>query len=124
MLSLVAGRVPLVIELKGIPGHDAGLVASVARQLRNYSGKAAIMSFDHWLIRDFAKDAPGIAAGLTAYGGMQHEFEAHFSMLAQRHLVRVLRRDRAAQPIRQLRARTACHAGDLVDGARPGSAQS
>ena len=81
MLAVVAGRVPLVIELKGIPGHDAGLVASVARQLRNYSGKAAIMSFDHWLIRDFAKDAPGIAAGLTGYGGMPQEFEAHASML-------------------------------------------
>ena len=40
------------------------------------------MSFDHWLIRDFAKDAPGIPAGLTAYGGMQQEFEAHCSMLA------------------------------------------
>jgi glycerophosphoryl diester phosphodiesterase len=81
-LSLVAGRVPLVIELKGIAGHDAGLVACVARQLRNYPGKAALMSFDHWLIRDFAKDAPGIPAGLTAYGGMQQEFEAHCSMLA------------------------------------------
>lgn len=82
MLSLVAGRVPLVIELKGIPGHDAGLVASVARQLRSYSGKAALMSFNHWLIRDLAKDAPDIPAGLTAYGGMQQEFEAHCSMLA------------------------------------------
>jgi glycerophosphoryl diester phosphodiesterase len=80
-LSLVAGRVPLVIELKGIAGHDAGLVARVAAQLRNYPGKAALMSFDHWLIRDFAKDAPGIPAGLTAYGGMQQEFEAHSAML-------------------------------------------
>ena len=34
MLALVAGRVPLVIELKGIPGHDRGLVAKVAAQLR------------------------------------------------------------------------------------------
>ena len=80
-LSLVAGRVPLVVELKGIAGHDAGLVARVAAQLRNYPGKAALMSFDHWLIRDFAKDAPGIPAGLTAYGGMQQEFEAHSAML-------------------------------------------
>ena len=39
MLALVAGRVPLVIELKGIAGHDAGLVAKVAAQLRNYPGK-------------------------------------------------------------------------------------
>lgn len=82
LLDMVAGRVPLVIELKGIAGHDAGLVAAVARLLRNYSGKAAIMSFDHWLVRDFKRDAPGIPAGLTALGDSQHDVEAHFSMLA------------------------------------------
>jgi glycerophosphoryl diester phosphodiesterase len=81
LLGLVAGRVPLVIELKGIPGHDAGLVAKVAKQLRSYDGQAAIMSFDHWLVRDFARDAPGIPAGLTAWGDKPHQFEAHFSML-------------------------------------------
>jgi glycerophosphoryl diester phosphodiesterase len=80
-LELVAGRVPLVIELKGIPGHDMGLVAKVARQLRSYAGKAAIMSFDHWLLRDFPRDAPGIPAGLTAWGNQPHQLEAHFSML-------------------------------------------
>jgi glycerophosphoryl diester phosphodiesterase len=82
LLHLVDGRVPLVIELKGIPGHDAGLAAAVGRQLRRYKGKAAIMSFDHWLIRDFERDAPGIPAGLTALGDSQHDIEAHFSMLA------------------------------------------
>ena len=81
MLSLVAGRVPLVIELKGIPGHDEGLVAAVARALRRYAGQAAIMSFDPWLVRRFAADAPGIPAGLTAWGEKPHEVEAHFSML-------------------------------------------
>ena len=81
-LDLVAGRVPLVIELKGMPGHDEGLVAAVARDLERYDGKAAIMSFDHWLIRDFARHAPGVAAGLTATGVAPHELEAHFSMLA------------------------------------------
>lgn len=82
VLSLVAGRVPIVVELKGIPGHDQGLVAKVGKLLKAYSGKAAIMSFDHWLVRDFAKDAPGIPAGLTAWGGGLGEIEAHFSMLA------------------------------------------
>lgn len=81
-LALVAGRVPVVIELKGIPGRDEGLVAAVADALRGYEGKAAIMSFDHWLIRDFGRDAPGIPAGLTACGEKEHEIEAHFSMLA------------------------------------------
>lgn len=81
MLDRVAGRVPLVIELKGIPGHDDGLVAKVAELLRAYSGRAAIMSFDHWLIRRFPTEAAGIPAGLTAYGQKQSEIEAHFSML-------------------------------------------
>jgi glycerophosphoryl diester phosphodiesterase len=81
MLALVAGRVPLVIELKGTPGYDAGLVARVAAALSDYRGKAAIMSFDHWLIRDFAQEAHGIPTGLTAWGDRPHHFEAHFSML-------------------------------------------
>jgi glycerophosphoryl diester phosphodiesterase len=82
LLDLVGGRVPLVIELKGIPGHDDGLVAAVARLLERYDGPAAIMSFDHWLIRQFRQHAPGIPAGLTALGEAEHDLEAHFSMLA------------------------------------------
>jgi len=81
MLDRVAGRVPLVIELKGIPGHDEGLVAKVAALLRAYPGPAAIMSFDHWLVRQFPIEAAGIPAGLTACGQKQSEIEAHFSML-------------------------------------------
>lgn len=82
LLALVSGRVPLVIELKGIPGKDAGLVAKVAEALKDYQGNVAIMSFDHWLIREFPIHAPGIPAGLTAWGDKEHEIEAHFSMLA------------------------------------------
>ncbi|QDB99747.1 glycerophosphodiester phosphodiesterase [Mesorhizobium sp. 8] len=82
VLALVAGRVPLVVELKGTPGHDTGLVASVGALLKTYKGKVAIMSFDHWLIRDFARDVPGIPGGLTAYGRENKLIEAHFSMLA------------------------------------------
>jgi glycerophosphoryl diester phosphodiesterase len=81
LLDLVHGRVPLVIELKGIPGYDDGLVARVASLLKDYRGKAAIMSFDHWLVRKFPTDAPGIPAGLTAWGSKQQDFERHFSML-------------------------------------------
>jgi len=81
-VDLVDGRVPMVVELKGIPGRDEGLVARVGKMLKRYKGKAAIMSFDHWLIRDFPKHAPGIPAGLTAYGKDLKLIEAHFSMLA------------------------------------------
>lgn len=82
MLDLVAGQVPIVIELKGIEGRDDGLVAAVARELASYEGDAAIMSFDHHLIRRFSSDAPGIAGGLTAEGISDKDLEAHFSMLA------------------------------------------
>lgn len=82
MLETVGGRVPIVIELKGVRGHDDGLVAAVARRLSGYEGKAAIMSFNHWLIRQFATEAPGIPGGLTAYGTSMGELEAHHSMLA------------------------------------------
>ena len=82
MLALVRGRAPLVIELKGTEGKDEGLVAAVARALSGYSGEAAIMSFDHWLVRQFAAEAPGIPAGLTAHGRTIRDLEAHFSMLA------------------------------------------
>lgn len=82
LLDLVDGRVPLVVEIKGTPGHDTGLVKAVGRLLKRYEGQVAVMSFDHWLIREFETDAPGIPGGLTAYGTANHETEAHFSMLA------------------------------------------
>jgi glycerophosphoryl diester phosphodiesterase len=81
-LKLIDGRVPVIIELKGTAGRDDGLVKAVADDLAVYDGKAAIMSFDHHLIRLFGKDAPGIPAGLTAEGLRDEDMEAHFSMLA------------------------------------------
>lgn len=82
MLDIVAGRVPVVIELKGIEGRDGDLVEAVAAVLSRYRGQTAIMSFDHWLIRDFETKAPGIPGGLTACGKAMREIEGHFSMLA------------------------------------------
>lgn len=82
LLELVRGKVPLVIEVKGIAGHDEGLVEAVGAQLKPYKGKAAVMSFDHWLIRDFKRYLPDIPVGLTAYGKDNALIEAHFAMLA------------------------------------------
>lgn len=82
LLEVIDGRVPLVIELKGIEGKDNGLVKAVASVLSGYQGKAAIMSFDHWLVRRFAEDASGIPGGLTAEGKGIRDIELHFSMLA------------------------------------------
>ena len=82
MLDMVKGRVPLVIELKGDPDHDGDLVKAVAKELKGYKGHAALMSFDHHLLRQCAANAPGIPLGLTAEGMRDQDIEDHFSMLA------------------------------------------
>jgi glycerophosphoryl diester phosphodiesterase len=82
VLSLVAGQVPIIIELKWIPGQDHGLVEQTVRCLEGYPGPAAMMSFDHYLVRDMALHAGDIPYGLTAEGMETTEIETHFTMLA------------------------------------------
>lgn len=69
VLALVAGRVPLLIEIKdqdGALGPDMGpLPHAVARDLKRYTGPVAIMSFNPHAVADFGKALPGICLGLT-----------------------------------------------------------
>ncbi|MDD9911380.1 MAG: glycerophosphodiester phosphodiesterase family protein [Ahrensia sp.] len=67
-LDLVAGKVPIIIELKGVEGEDAGFVEGVADALSGYDGPAAVMSFDHWICAQFATLMPHVSRGLTAEG--------------------------------------------------------
>jgi glycerophosphoryl diester phosphodiesterase len=81
MLSLVAGRVPLVIELKGRTAEeDDGFVEIVLEELQDYQGKVALMSFDHHLIRDLKKAGSPYPIGLTAEGSRPEEFFKHDEM--------------------------------------------
>lgn len=68
LLSLVEGRVPLVLELKHLKGRDAGLASEVAARLKRYDGPAALMSFDAALIADIRAANPTLPRGLTAAG--------------------------------------------------------
>lgn len=81
-LDAVAGRVPLVIEVKGVEGKDAGLVEGVAKSLKNYHGPVAVMSFDHWILAQFAKKMPDVRRGLTAEGG-EETADTHRKALKQ-----------------------------------------
>ncbi len=67
-LKLVAGRVPIVLELKGVQDEDAGFVEGVAKALEGYEGKIALMSFDHWICAQFKPLIPHLPRGLTAEG--------------------------------------------------------
>lgn len=69
LLDLVAGRVPLLIEIKdqdGTCGPNTGtLPARTAEVLQGYDGPVAVMSFNPHMIAAFRAAAPDIAVGLT-----------------------------------------------------------
>jgi glycerophosphoryl diester phosphodiesterase len=72
VLDHVAGRVPLLIEIKdqdGIMGPNVGtLEREVARVLEGYAGPVAVMSFNPHAMAVMALVAPQIARGLTTCG--------------------------------------------------------
>jgi glycerophosphoryl diester phosphodiesterase len=68
LLELVAGKVGLVLELKGIAGEDEGFVEAVLEVLKGYEGPVAIMSFNHWLLEDARRLGASMPVGLTAEG--------------------------------------------------------
>ena len=69
VLDEVAGRVPLLIEIKdqsGSSGPEVGaLERAVARVLQGYAGPVAVMSFNPHSVAAFHAAAPDIAVGLT-----------------------------------------------------------
>lgn len=72
-LGEVNGRMPFVLELKGVEGKDAGFVEGVAAALKDYEGRVAVMSFDHWICAQFKSLMPNIPRGLTAQGGLRSQ---------------------------------------------------
>ncbi|WP_095880419.1 glycerophosphodiester phosphodiesterase family protein [Alloyangia mangrovi] len=69
VLELVAGRVPLLIEIKdqdGALGPDVGtLEKATADALRGYEGPVAVMSFNPHSMARMARLAPQVPRGLT-----------------------------------------------------------
>jgi glycerophosphoryl diester phosphodiesterase len=66
LLSQVAGRVPLLIEIKSKREvRYTPLCLAVRRALEGYRGPAAVMSFDPRVVRWFRDNAPHIVRGLV-----------------------------------------------------------
>lgn len=66
VLDLVAGRAPLLIEVKSKREHRiAGLCMAVRRTLEGYRGPHAVMSFDPRVSRWFAQHSPHTPRGLV-----------------------------------------------------------
>ena len=68
-LSLVDGRVPLLIELKSQPKHNQTLVQKVLDLLKNYKGEFVIQSFDPRAMKKVRKLNPDIIRGQLIDGG-------------------------------------------------------
>jgi glycerophosphoryl diester phosphodiesterase len=66
LLTLVAGRTPLVLELKSSWNGDTKLAEKVATQLIDYAGPVAVMSFDPDIVAALKLHAPGLPRGIVA----------------------------------------------------------
>lgn len=77
MLKLVAGKVPLVIELKGREGDDDGFTGAVLDTLSTYEGPVALMSFNNWLLAELKEMEAPFPLGLTAEGTSEEKFAVH-----------------------------------------------
>ncbi len=88
LLVQVAGRVPLLIELKSDRDKPAGapsvrdLCRAVRRELDGYAGPVAVMSFDPRVGAWFARRAPAVPRGLV----VTEQGSRTFSGTVKRHL--------------------------------------
>jgi glycerophosphoryl diester phosphodiesterase len=66
LCAFVAGRTPLVIELKSRFDGDRRLATRAAEVLKNYAGPVAVMSYDPDLVQTLREIAPGLPRGIVA----------------------------------------------------------
>jgi len=65
VLETVAGRVPLLIELKG-ESNDTSLCPATAAVLADYTGEWCVESFNPFLLRWWKKHRPEVVRGLLS----------------------------------------------------------
>jgi len=79
VLDIVAGKVPLLVEIKdqdGALGPRVGaLEQATAEALRTYKGDVAVMSFNPHSVAAFGEHAPTIARGLTTDAFLQSSWK-------------------------------------------------
>jgi len=65
LLALVAGKTPLLIEIKSPDGSIYPICRAVAKDIAPYDGPVAIMSFNPMICRWFYQNAPAVVRGLV-----------------------------------------------------------
>jgi len=93
LLDLVAGRAPVLVELKCRGGNGGSLARAVSVELADYPGPVGVMSFEPKAIRWFARHAPQLRRGLVISERASAFDRWRGSTMASPHFVAV---DRAA----------------------------
>ncbi|HSF11865.1 MAG TPA: glycerophosphodiester phosphodiesterase family protein [Erythrobacter sp.] len=77
LLDLIAGRVPLLVEVKAQPHLPvAEPCIAIAKALEDYRGPLAVMSFDLKVGEWFAKHAPEVTRGLVITDTLDHGYKS------------------------------------------------
>ena len=71
VLDLVAGKVPLIVELKPMNENHAELTEAACKMLDEYKGLFCMESFDPRCIRWLKKNRPGILRGQLAHNSLR-----------------------------------------------------
>lgn len=90
LCELVAGRAPLLLELKGRFDGDLQLVQRVTVVLASYAGPVAAMSFDPALIEALRGVAPGLTRGIIAERHYAHREWDQMPATAKRRMAWLL----------------------------------
>lgn len=85
LLTLVAGRVPLLIEIKSKQGYDVERTCARVRScLGNYRGRHAVMSFDprvsRWFARRSAETVRGLVVTEEGAKGLRGDLRRHLAL--------------------------------------------
>jgi glycerophosphoryl diester phosphodiesterase len=72
LCDLLAGRAPLLVEMKSHFDGDFRLVHRVVEVLSAYRGPAAAMSFDPAMVTELRRIAPNLARGIVAERHYHH----------------------------------------------------
>ncbi len=97
LCAMVAGRVPLVIEVKSHFGGDRKLVKRMAEVLASYDGPAVGMSFDPDQVLALRELLPSRPRGIVAQRTYEDEYWAKLTQ-AQRDSMLYLRHGFQTQP--------------------------
>jgi glycerophosphoryl diester phosphodiesterase len=76
LLSVVNGRVPLVIELKSLWDGNTGLVERTLEKMRHYTGPYCIMSFDPDVVGELRRRSPSTIRGIVADCGFDPYYDS------------------------------------------------